>query len=296
MRFPDRARPIPGLSPVAGTPPGDRGAGRPSSPAAVLPVEHATATSWKLPDAPRHVSGEPAQVHRARRWPWIVGLAAAAATVLVLVLVTFASWHSTNASAQGAPASLSTPPPDRVRPAPLSARAQEAHSPRGEIPSDAGSSDASTTASGAKVDLARHAEATPLRVNRDPDPTATRVAETEKRPDAAPVGTRASPSAVPTAIPKLNPADPAASVSKPRGVEASKPTDSPTGKLSIIVKPWAMVSLNGGRPVQTPYIRQLPVGSYRVRLVNEVAEKDQTMTVTVSRDQTTTIQLSWAAQ
>jgi hypothetical protein len=57
-----------------------------------------------------------------------------------------------------------------------------------------------------------------------------------------------------------------------------------------------MVTINGGHPIQTPVLRVVPVGSYRIRLTNEVAEKDETMTVTVSRDQTTNIERTWVGR
>lgn len=65
------------------------------------------------------------------------------------------------------------------------------------------------------------------------------------------------------------------------------------GELAIVVKPWAMVSINGRPAGQTPYHHQLPIGVYRVRLVNDNADMDETITVTVSREHTTTIERTW---
>ena len=66
-----------------------------------------------------------------------------------------------------------------------------------------------------------------------------------------------------------------------------------TGELAIIVKPWAVIWLNGKRSGQTPFRTAVPVGKYRVRLVNDDVGKDETTTITVEPDKTATIERSW---
>jgi hypothetical protein len=63
--------------------------------------------------------------------------------------------------------------------------------------------------------------------------------------------------------------------------------------LAVYVKPWAMVSVND-RPVgQTPYRAKLPPGSYRVRMKNEDADKDEVVTVKVTPRTHATVRRTW---
>lgn len=66
-----------------------------------------------------------------------------------------------------------------------------------------------------------------------------------------------------------------------------------TGELAIIVRPWAMIWLNGKPRGQTPFRAAVPAGRYRVRLANEDVGQHEIMTVTVEPDQTATIERSW---
>jgi len=65
------------------------------------------------------------------------------------------------------------------------------------------------------------------------------------------------------------------------------------GELAIIVRPWALIWLNGKSLGQTPYREAIPAGRYRLRIANDDAGKDETTLVTITPDQTTTVQRSW---
>jgi len=65
------------------------------------------------------------------------------------------------------------------------------------------------------------------------------------------------------------------------------------GELAIKVKPWAKIWLNGKFIHETPFREPLPSGRYRLRLVNEVASKDESLTITIEPDKTTTIERDW---
>ena len=66
-----------------------------------------------------------------------------------------------------------------------------------------------------------------------------------------------------------------------------------TGELAIIVKPWAMIWLNGKPSGQTPFRAPVPAGRYRVRLVNDDVAHNETTTVTVAPGRTATVERSW---
>jgi eukaryotic-like serine/threonine-protein kinase len=66
-----------------------------------------------------------------------------------------------------------------------------------------------------------------------------------------------------------------------------------TGELEILVQPWAAVSVDGRSVGQTPVHARLPAGRHRVRIENDVAGKDETITVTVDHDRKTTVRRSW---
>lgn len=66
-----------------------------------------------------------------------------------------------------------------------------------------------------------------------------------------------------------------------------------TGELAIIVRPWAMIWLNGKPSGQTPFRAAVPAGRYRVRLANDDAGHDEVTTVTVEPDRTATVERSW---
>jgi serine/threonine-protein kinase len=115
------------------------------------------------------------------------------------------------------------------------------------------------------------------------------------------------PSAADNARPAPIPAEPARSgepLRSPAGMPgspsgATRPSSGSAtaavrkGELAIIVRPWALIWLNGKSLGQTPYRETIPAGRYRLRIANDDAGKDETTLVTVTPDQTTTIQRSW---
>ena len=66
-----------------------------------------------------------------------------------------------------------------------------------------------------------------------------------------------------------------------------------TGELAIIVRPWAMIWLNGKPSGQTPFRAPVRAGRYRVRLANDDAGRNEVTTVTVEPDRTATVERSW---
>jgi len=85
---------------------------------------------------------------------------------------------------------------------------------------------------------------------------------------------------------------------RPEPMERADRNDRPagaarTGELAIIVRPWAMIWLNGKPRGQTPFRAAVPAGRYRVRLANEDAGRDEVTAVTVEPDRTATIERTW---
>jgi serine/threonine protein kinase len=64
-----------------------------------------------------------------------------------------------------------------------------------------------------------------------------------------------------------------------------------TGKLNVVVLPWAEVWVDGKPLGQTPVTMRVSVGSHRVRLKND--SKEKTLTVTVTSARTAVIDESW---
>ncbi|HEX3759924.1 MAG TPA: protein kinase [Kofleriaceae bacterium] len=97
--------------------------------------------------------------------------------------------------------------------------------------------------------------------------------------------------------PAVTPA-PATPPAPPSTTQVRAPSPTPVtkkGELAILVRPWAMIWLNGRELGQTPYRDTIAAGRYRVRLVNEDLGIDETTTVTVVPDRPTTIERSWKA-
>jgi hypothetical protein len=84
-------------------------------------------------------------------------------------------------------------------------------------------------------------------------------------------------------------------VARSTAAPASAPASSAVkkGELAIVVKPWALIWLNGKSLGQTPFREAIPAGRYRLRIANDDVGKDETTLVTVNPDQTTTVQRSW---
>jgi hypothetical protein len=66
-----------------------------------------------------------------------------------------------------------------------------------------------------------------------------------------------------------------------------------TGELAVLVRPWALIWLNGKPLNQTPYRETIPVGRYYLRIKNDDLGKDESIVVTVSPDKTTVIERKW---
>lgn len=67
-----------------------------------------------------------------------------------------------------------------------------------------------------------------------------------------------------------------------------------TGKLTILVTPWALAWLDGKPLDQTPVVLEdAPVGRHRLHLENKIVKREETLTVTINPDQPTTIQRTW---
>jgi serine/threonine-protein kinase len=113
-------------------------------------------------------------------------------------------------------------------------------------------------------------------------------------PPSTPPG---EPGAPPAAAPRPGPAPRPPSTGNAAGSTAAAPPASSSaakrGELAIVVKPWALIWLNGKSLGQTPFREAIPAGRYRLRIANDDVGKDETTLVTVSPDQTTTVQRSW---
>lgn len=125
--------------------------------------------------------------------------------------------------------------------------------------------------------------------------------DTPARPDAASARRETAPEDA-----GIGDARPAAPLAGPAGlVPPAGPAPRPpprrervarsgrTGELAIIVRPWAMIWLNGKPSGQTPFRAAVPAGRYRVRLANDDAGHDEVTTVTVEPDRTATVERSW---
>lgn len=114
--------------------------------------------------------------------------------------------------------------------------------------------------------------------------------------DAPPTIAPAPPSdaVLPSAAPAdaTTPSVPDVTARTRKAPPVAKPATEP-GRLSVVVKPWAILWIEGKVIGQTPYRAPLPAGRYRIRITNEDAGKDETMTVTVTANKTTTVERNW---
>lgn len=66
------------------------------------------------------------------------------------------------------------------------------------------------------------------------------------------------------------------------------------GGLEVYVTPWAMATLDGKSIGQTPlHLEKVSVGHHSLQIGNEEAGKRETISITITADQTTTIQRTW---
>jgi serine/threonine-protein kinase len=84
----------------------------------------------------------------------------------------------------------------------------------------------------------------------------------------------------------------ASSAPPPRGAPSAVAV-ARKGELAVLVRPWAMISLNSRDLGQTPFRGAVAAGKYRLRIVNEDLGIDETTNITVVPDQVTTIERSW---
>jgi hypothetical protein len=61
----------------------------------------------------------------------------------------------------------------------------------------------------------------------------------------------------------------------------------------VSVTPWANVYLNGKPAGETPFVRQLPAGRYRVRIENKDLQKEAEEIVIVSSEAPVTVKRTW---
>jgi hypothetical protein len=114
-----------------------------------------------------------------------------------------------------------------------------------------------------------------------------------RSPDAAVEVARAVPAAAGTreaATPVAHPRD-ARGPDGPTAAQAARGEPAASGKLKVVILPWAEVWVDGKPLGQTPVLTKLAVGSHRVRLKNDVTEKTVTVIVTATR--TTVIDETW---
>jgi len=120
-------------------------------------------------------------------------------------------------------------------------------------------------------------------------PTATTRAPSTPTSAPAPA-TGPSHSGPPPATPRSSPpSDPGARAPSPPSTTAARKS----GELAIIVRPWALIWLNGRSLGQTPFREKVAAGRYLVRIANDDVGKDETFTIVVSPENTTTVQRTW---
>ena len=145
-------------------------------------------------------------------------------------------------------------------PAPTRAASQSAAPPPTEVPAGKAPTAAPTTAAD------RAASTTP--------PVPTRAASQSPTPPPPATPPRSSP--------------PGGAGARPAPSAARK-----VGELAIIVRPWALIWLNGRSHGQTPFREKVAAGRYLVRIANDDAGKDESLMITVNPDETTTVQRTW---
>jgi eukaryotic-like serine/threonine-protein kinase len=146
-------------------------------------------------------------------------------------------------------------------------------------------------------------------ISRDPPP----LAPSSTRPPSGPAGARGTGEPRPSP-PSPSPVDGGASSTRssphdtpvtassappggsplPAGEQRQAPNPQPAavkkGELVIEVNSWAVIWLNGKQD-EAPYRAQLPAGRYRLRMQHQ--DKDETTTVLVRANETTTVARDW---
>ena len=65
------------------------------------------------------------------------------------------------------------------------------------------------------------------------------------------------------------------------------------GTLSVRVKPWAHVFVDGVQQRDTPLDLKLPPGRHEVRVTNDALAKDETLRIDVVSGETSTVAKRW---
>jgi serine/threonine protein kinase len=73
----------------------------------------------------------------------------------------------------------------------------------------------------------------------------------------------------------------------------SPPSEVVHRRITILVKPWAMVSIDGKSVGQTPYAGELAVGTHVIRMTNSDANKSETLRIKVTADSDNDVQRDW---
>jgi hypothetical protein len=196
------------------------------------------------------------------RWPIIAGGASAALIIGAATAFAIGRLIASDPGTSSVPAPAGKVQDVEVRPA-------------GPLPASHG-----TAVHGVAGDIAAGTER--------PEPAAGRPATiaVASSPAVAPSPSVAPPVSPPSARPVA--ASGEARPSPPPPVVAKR-----TGELAILVKPWALIWLNGKAFGQTPFREPVAAGRYRLRLSNDDAGKDETTFITINPDQTTTVQRIW---
>jgi serine/threonine-protein kinase len=158
---------------------------------------------------------------------------------------------------------VATPAAARSNAAMLDAATLDAATP--DVATPAAATPTATTPAAATTDVATPAAATPDVATPD-----------VVTPDAAKLGGYPRDAAVPDT---------------PAPAQAARAAPAATGKLKVVILPWAEVWVDGRAHGQTPVLTKLSVGPHRVRLKNDVREK--TVTVTVTSAKTAVIDETW---
>jgi eukaryotic-like serine/threonine-protein kinase len=85
----------------------------------------------------------------------------------------------------------------------------------------------------------------------------------------------------------------AVGVAGPRAARPARKHAVRTGELAILVRPWALIWLNGRPRGQTPFRAAVPAGRYQVRIVNDDVGQLETTIVVVEAGRTATLERSW---
>jgi serine/threonine protein kinase len=90
------------------------------------------------------------------------------------------------------------------------------------------------------------------------------------------------------------PSEPTRTPSAPPSRSAPSPVAAARkGELAVLVRPWAMIWLNGRDLGQTPFRSTVAAGKYRLHIVNVDLGIDETTNITVVPDRLTTIERGW---